>query len=110
VSAFATAIAETSDWLLAARVDLRLGEIIERHSAPSGSGLVDEDGVLFTAIEMLRSRANSRQVFLLAERHVHLYERSASDPQLAVVFVAGRATNLGLLLASLRRVSRGGEA
>jgi hypothetical protein len=110
VSAFATAVAAATDWLLAARVDLRRGEIIERHSASSVGIGVDEDSVLFTAIEMLRSRAHSRQVFVLGEKHVHLYERTLSDPQIGVVLVASRATNLGLLLVSLRQISRGAEA
>jgi hypothetical protein len=94
-------------WVLAARVGLRRGEILQRRCAPGGSGIVDEDGVLFAAIEMLRSNDTPKIVFVLSERHVHLYEVSPEDPSLATVLVAPRASNLGLLLSELRQVARG---
>lgn len=98
---------ESPPWLLAARVELRRGAILERHAALGGSGLEDEDSVIFAAIEMLRSQDAPKTVFLLTEQHVHLYEASPTDPQLATVLVANRATNLGLLLPDLRRISGG---
>ncbi|MET0793188.1 MAG: hypothetical protein ABW061_16830 [Polyangiaceae bacterium] len=93
-------------WLLAARVDLRRAEIVRRDSAPGGSGIAEEDGVLFAAIEMLRSEDSPKRIFLLSEQHVHLYEVSPDNPLLATVLVAPRASNLGLLLGELRTVVR----
>lgn len=93
--------------VLTARVELRRGEILERHSAPGGSGIADEDSVLFAAIEILRANGSPKSVFLLTEQHVHLYERSAADPSLALLLVAPRAHNLGLLLGELRQFARG---
>lgn len=105
-----SSIAESAPtWVLAARVGLRRGEILRRQSAPGGSGIAEEDSVLFAAIEMLRSKGTPKIVFLLTEQHVHLYEISPEDPALATVLVAPRASNLGLLLGELRQVARGLE-
>jgi hypothetical protein len=94
-------------WVLAARVELRRGAVLERQCAPGGSGIAEEDSVLFAAIEMLRSKDAPKRVFLLTEHHVHLYEIAADDPSLATVLVAPRAQNLGLLLSELGQVARG---
>jgi hypothetical protein len=96
-------------WVLTARVELRRGEILERRRAPGGSGIDEEDSVLFAAIEMLRSNDSPKRVFLLSEQHVHLYEISPDDPSRATVLVALRTSNLGLLLSELRRIARGLE-
>jgi hypothetical protein len=103
----ALADASPPPWLLAARVELRRGTILERRRSGSASGIEDEEGVIFAAIEMLRSKGSPERVFLVTERHVHLYELSAVDPVLATVLVAERAANLGLLLPELRRIAEG---
>lgn len=103
------AAGETPAWVLLARVGLRRAEILQRCTAPGGSGIDEEDSVLFAAIEMLRSKDSPKIVFLLSERHVHLYEISPEDASLATVLVAPRTSNLGLLLSELRRVARGLE-
>lgn len=96
-------------WVLAARVELRRGAILRRKCAPGGSGIAEEDSVLFAAIEMMRSEDAPKIVFLLSEHHIHLYQIAAEDPSQATVLVAPRASNLGLLLSELRQVVQGLE-
>jgi hypothetical protein len=104
VSALSVAVASTTGWNLAARVDLLRGDIVERCAATGGSGIAAEDDLLFAAIEMLRSHDKPRQIMVLTEHHVHLYERSSTTPHVALVLVAGREQNLGFLLANLRSI------
>ncbi len=94
-------------WLLAARVDLRLGKVIERwHSPEQGEAAANEDDILHKAIEMLRSWQRPKEVILFAEPQIHLYQRSANSADVGTVVVGKRHNNLERLLAVMRHVSR----
>ncbi len=90
------------DCVLTAVVDVRRGDVLEQASAPTGSGLSDDDEVILAAIEMLRCGERPSQLLLLGAEHVHLYRRSPTDPNLAALAIARRTANLGLVLAELR--------
>jgi hypothetical protein len=106
MSFLSAAVAPSMGWQLAARVNLVRGDVIERCTAEGGSGVPEEDDVLFAAIEMLRSREKPGQVLVLSERHVHLYERVSAEPHIAFVLVGVRPKNLGHLLSGLRALRK----
>lgn len=91
-----------TEWVLSALVDVRRGDVVERRTPQGGSGIADEEDVLFAAIEMLRCGERPSQVLLLGDEHVHWYRRSATEPHLAAIVIARRSRNLGLVLGALR--------
>ena len=109
MSALGAALLSTGCGVLAARVDVRRGEIVERHRVGDGLG-EHEDDVLLAALEMLRTQERPRRLFVLSEKHVHLYRRETHEPNLAVVMVAERSLNLGLVLAELGAASNAASA
>jgi hypothetical protein len=95
------------EWLMLARVDLRLGEIIERSTSVANGDLrAREDDVLFAAIEILRSRQRPTDVLLVCEHEIHLYQRSRRSAHGGLVVVSARDINLGLLLTLMRSAAQ----
>lgn len=94
-------------WLVAARVDLRLGKVVERwHSPEQGEPSPDEDEVLLRAVETVGTQKQPPEVILFSDSEVHLYRRSAKSTDMATVVVGKRHHNLERLLAVMRHVSR----
>jgi hypothetical protein len=94
------AIAERVDEVVAAAwVDLRTGEVLERHAPRPELALAL---ALDAAAEIMRSRERPPRVVLLSERHVHIVQRTARDPNRVLVVICDRSTNLGMAVAQVR--------
>jgi len=95
-----TAIVErVQDCVVAAWVDIRTGNVLAQHPPRNDAFIAP---ALDAAIEVMRSRERPPRMVLLADRHVHIVQRTARDPNRVLVVICDRSPNLGLAVSIVR--------
>lgn len=90
------------DCVVAAWLDARTGDVLERHDAPGApdAGLVAP--ALDVAAEVMRAGERPSRVVLLSPHHVHIVQRVGGDATRVLVVICARTPNIGLAVAHVR--------
>jgi hypothetical protein len=87
------------DCVVAAWVDARTGDVLERHVVRDG---FDLELALDAATEVMRTTARPRRTVLLSARHVHIVQRLPADRRRVLVVICDRSPNIGFAVAVVR--------
>ena len=85
--------------VVAAWVDIRTGAVIDQQPARDDAFI---GPAIDAAIEVMRSRERPPRMVLLAARHVHIVQRTPTDPNRVLVVICERSANLGLAVSFVR--------
>jgi hypothetical protein len=89
------------DCVVAAWIDARTGDVLERHAMPNADD-AEVAPALDVAAEVMRSRERPSRMVLLSPRHVHIVQRVARDAHRVLVVICERTPNIGLAVAHVR--------
>ena len=98
---------EIRDCVVAAWVDTRTGDVIERCVVRAGPRV---DPALEAATEVSRSPERPPRMVLLSPHHVHIVQRPPRDPHRALIVICERSPNIGLAIALVRAFAAGATA
>jgi hypothetical protein len=87
------------DCLIAAWVNTRTGQVVDRCSKRDDDFVAE---ALNSAIEVMRSAERPPRMVLLSDNHVHIIQRTTHDPHRVLVVVCARSPNLGLAVSIVR--------
>jgi hypothetical protein len=93
--------------IIAAWVDTRTGAVLAQHAMRDDPFIAE---ALDAATEIMRSRERPPRMVLLSARHVHIFHRTAHDPNRVLVVICERSSNLGLAVALVRSLIDGEAA
>jgi hypothetical protein len=90
------------DCVVAAWIDARTGDVIERHDPPRAHADELVAPALDVAAEIMRSRERPSRMVLLSPHHVHIVQRMAGEAHRVLVVICERTPNIGLAVAHVR--------
>lgn len=105
MSDLGAALAAAPGWRFVARVDLLRTEIAERWPADAADPRVEEP--VLAALELFRGPLRPTQLVVTSGATLAVGLRREDPAHEAFVVVADRGANVGLILASLRRLPGG---
>jgi hypothetical protein len=88
--------------VVAAWLDARTGDVLERHDMPTALETDFIAPALDVAAEVMRSRERPSRMVLLSPHHVHIVQRIAHDAHRVLVVICARTPNIGLAVAHVR--------